>query len=222
MLINTLKSTNSVILSSIQAVNNKNVVENYLSQLTKLNSLTSQLDHLLRLTSSITSKGIAGNIITKETISSLASAVDNCGQKTYDHSLDASTVASLKNAVTLFRNELDTSWKNIAKSECTPIIEAILSLRGLLDDKKEANDLLGYYEKVIQNTPVSVTALDTYIKNVERGRQIIENLHFASDKEVRVFIKKVSSQHATVNDLTPHIMDWLKENNLISKIHLRF
>lgn len=222
MILDSLNAANNAILSSVQISKNKNAVQNYMKQLTLLNSSTSQLDHLLNMIEAISEKGISTNIISSETAATVANAIEDCGQKTYDHSLDASTVTSLKNAIAILRNELDTFWKQLAKSECTPIIEAIVSLIGLLDNKKEANELLEYFEKITQNTPVTPSSLDTYLRNIDRGKKIIENLHFSSDPEVRAFIKKVRTSHATVKDLTPHIIDWLNANNLSTKIKLRF
>ena len=40
--------------------------------------------------------------------------------------------------------------------------------------------------------------------------------------EAEKFIVKVRTQQATVADLTPHIMDWLKENHLTGQIKVRF
>ena len=58
--------------------------------------------------------------------------------------------------------------------------------------------------------------------NIEKGKKIIEEMHFDSDPEVKAFIGKVQTQRATVSSLTPHILEWLKDNNLTDKIRLRF
>lgn len=222
MILDSLNVANNAILTSVQLSKNKQAVQSYTKQLSSLSNQTTQLDHLLNMIEAISEKGISTNIISSETAATVANAIEDCGQKTYDHSLDVSTVTSLKNAIAILRNELDTFWRQLAKNECTPIIEAIVSLIGLLDNKKEANELLEYFEKVTQNTPISPASLDIYLRNVDRGKKIIENLHFSSDPEIRVFIKKVRTSHATVKDLTPHIIDWLNSNNLATKIKLRF
>ena len=222
MILDSLNAANNAILTSVQLSKNKQAVQSYTKQLSSLSNQTTQLDHLLNMIEAISEKGISTNIISSETAATVANAIEDCGQKTYDHSLDVSTVTSLKNAIAILRNELDTFWRQLAKNECTPIIEAIVSLIGLLDNKKEANELLEYFEKVTQNTPIFPASLDIYLRNVDRGKKIIENLHFSSDPEIRVFIKKVRTSHATVKDLTPHIIDWLNSNNLATKIKLRF
>ena len=45
---------------------------------------------------------------------------------------------------------------------------------------------------------------------------------FNLDDEVENFINKVKIQKATVSDLTPHILKWLKANDLMNTMKVRF
>ena len=45
---------------------------------------------------------------------------------------------------------------------------------------------------------------------------------FSLNPEIEVFLKKVSALQATVADLTPDTLTWLKEKNLTSKLKIRF
>lgn len=222
MIVNRLQSANSIILDSVNAASNKHAAESFKSQLAVLSSLTTQIEQLLNLIDAMQDKGITPTIMTKEIKESLCDAVNSCGEKTYDHSLEASTVSALKNALDLCRNSLNAVWKESASKECTPIIESLTSLRGLLGNAKEADSIIEYLNKVQSSTPASTSALDKYLANIEKGKKIIEELHFDSDPEVVSFIKKVRTQKATINHLTPHILEWLKDNNLTDKIKLRF
>ena len=40
--------------------------------------------------------------------------------------------------------------------------------------------------------------------------------------EIEAFLQKVSSQQATIVDLTPNVLTWLKEKKLTSKLKVRF
>ena len=222
MIVDRLQSANSVILDSVNAANNKHAVESFKNQLAVLSVLTAQLEQLINLTEAMQDKGITSTIMTMEIKKSLYEAVNNCGEKTDDHSLEAGTVAALKNAIDLYRNALSAVWKESAYKECTPIIESLTSLKGLLGNAKEADSLIEYLKKVQTSTPASTSALDKYLANVEKGKKIIEELHFDSDPEVISFIKKKKKKKATINNLTPHIMEWLKANQLADKIKLRF
>ena len=222
MILDSLKSANSVILDSVNAANDKHAVERYKNQLMALNISTTQLDQFLKLIGLFAEKDIIKKFVSADVKSSLTQAVDNCGEKTADHSLDEGTVTALKNAITSLRSELDSAWKTVVDGRCTPIIESVTSLRGLLQNKKEADEIIEYLEKVKTTVPISAGGLDKFLKNTERGKKIVDDLHFDSDPEVKTFIGKVGKQHATVRDLSPHILEWLKNNQLTDKIKLRF
>ncbi len=222
MILEKLQQTNSVLLDSVNATSNKHAAETFSSQLGLLSNSTVQLEQLLNLMEAMQEKGITPRIVTAEIKESLQNAVNSCGEKVNDHSLDAGTVTALKNTVDLCKSAVAAVWKAAADKQCTPIIESLTSLKGLVANKDEAEKLIEALQKSKQNTPVSVSALDTYLSNIERGKKIIEDMHFDSDPEVKAFIGKVQGQRATVGSLTPHILEWLKENNLTDKIKLRF
>ena len=222
MILQKLQSANSVILDSVNATNNRQAAESFQKQLASLSVSTTQLEQLLDLVMAMQAKGIVTHIISAEIKESLQNAVDSCGEKTYDHSLDASTVSALKNAVELCKNSINALWKESADKTCTPLIESMTSLRGLFGDTKEVDYLLDYLKKVKSNTPSSVRTLDTYLINIDKAKKIVEDLRFDSDTEVKIFIEKVRAQKATVAHLTPHILEWLNQNHLTNKIKLRF
>lgn len=222
MILESLQKANSTLLDSVNATSNKHAAETFSSQLGLLSNSTSQLEQLLNLMKAMQEKGITPRIVTAKIKGTLQNAVDSCGEKVNDHSLDAGTVTALKNAVELCKGAVAAVWKETADRQCTPIIESLISLKGLVANKIEAEKLIEDLQKSKENTPTSANGLDTYLSNIGKGKKIIEDMHFDSDPEVKAFIGKVQAQKATVGILTPHILDWLKENNLIDKIKLRF
>ncbi len=222
MILNKLQSANSIILDSVNATTNKQAAETFKNQLAALNTSTTKLEQLLNLMDALTKKDVPVQVMTVETRDTLKAAVDSCGEKTHDHSLDAGTVTALKNAVDLCQNALTGAWKDASEKQSLPIIESLTSLKSLLGDTKEADSLIKSLNSANQNMPSSIGAIDNYLSNVERGKKIIEGLHFDSDPEVKAFITQVQAQKATVDILTPHILKWLKDNHLTNKIKLRF
>lgn len=222
MILEALRSANSVILDSVNAANNKQAAQNFKKQVETLSAYTSQLEHLLNLLMVLKKKNLAAGVISADIRNALQDAVDRCGEKTYDHTLDISTVIALKNAVELCRNSIYSAWKIISDKKSGAVIEDLTSLRGLLDNKKEADEILDYLNFVKVNMPVSEKALETFIIRVDKGKKIVDDLHFESDPEVKSFINKVRLQKATVGDLSLHILEWLKDNHLTDKIKLRF
>lgn len=222
MILQTLQSTNSVIIDSVISTNNKNAVKNFKDQILSLNIPITQLEQLLNLIQVLEEKEIAKRIISKETRDLLQAAVDSCGEKINDHSLDANTVAALKNAVELCKSSLASAWREIANEKCGSVIESLATLRGLLNNKKEVDELLAYLTKAKENMPASSKALNEFTTNVEKGKKIVDELDFTSNPQIKIFIDKVRKQKATVGDLTPAVLEWLNKNHLTGKIQLKF
>lgn len=220
MILESLQSANSTILDSVQALSNKQAAKAFKDQVTALGKCTSQLEQLLNLIKAMQEKKISSKVFTVEIKDSLQDAVDTCGQKTNDHTLDASAVTALKNAIELCRKNVDIIWKEAANDLLNGVENSLASLKGLLQNKQEVEGLLYALQKAKVSIPESPKAIDTFLENVKRGKDLIDELHL--DEEVEKFIEKVRNQQATVADLSPHIMDWLKENYLTDQIKIRF
>lgn len=222
MILETLKSANSVILDSVNTTIDKQAAENFKNQVISLNAYTLQLEQLLNLTVALKEKRFATGVITADIRDSLQNAVDSCGENTNNHTLDAGTVLALKNAIELCRTAIYNAWKDIAEKKSGAVVESLTSLGEFLDDKKEADNILENLNKMKLSIPPSPGTLDEFTTQVEKGRKIIDDMDFTSNPEVKAFIDKVRTQKATVGDLSPCILDWLKENSLSDRIQLRF
>jgi len=220
MIIDTLKATNSVMLDSIQVTNNKQAAKTFKEQVIALGLCTPTLEQLLNVITALRDKQIAPGILTAELKETLQTTVDNCGEKTNDHTLDATTVQALKNAIDLCKTATESAWKDAADKQCTTVIDSLTSLKSLLPDKKEADDLLEALGNAKVKMPSSAKGIDDFLGKVTRGKEIVDGLHL--DDEVERFINKVKLQKATVNDLTPHILEWLKANDLMNTMKVRF
>lgn len=222
MILKTLQSVNSVIMDSVNHTIDKQAAKNFKNQILSLKLSITQLEQLLNLIQAFSEKNFATGVVSKEIRDSLQTAVDSCGQKTYDHSLDVNTVTALKNAIELCRNSLANAWREEADEKCSSVIESLASLKGLLGNKREVEELLTSLTSAKINMPTSSKTLDTFSADVERGRRIVDGLDFTSNPEIKPFIDKVRRQRATVGDLTPPVLEWLNKNHLADKIMLRF
>ena len=220
MILESLQSANNTILDSVQATSNKQATKAFKKQVTELSQCTSQLEQLLNIIKAMQEKKISSKVFTVKIKDSLQDAVDTCGHKTNDHKLDVIAVTALKNAIELCRKNVDTIWKEAANDLSNDVINSLASLKGLLQNQQEAEGLLEALKKAKVSIPESSKAIDTFLDNVKRGKGLIDGLHL--DEEAEKFIVKVRTQQATVADLSPHIMDWLKNNNLMGNMKVRF
>lgn len=220
MILESLQSANSTILDSVQAMSNKQAAKAFKDQVIALSQCTSQLEQLLNLIKPMQEKKLSPKVFTVEIKDSLQDAVDTCGQKTNDHTLDVSAVTALKNAIELCRKNVDITWKEAANNLSNGVENSLTSLKGLIQNKQEAEELLEALQKAKISIPRSSKAIDIFLENVKRGKDLIDGLHL--DEETEKFIVKVRTQQATVADLSPHIMNWLKNNNLMDNMKVRF
>jgi superfamily I DNA/RNA helicase len=150
----------------------------------------------------------------------LLTTVNNCGEKTNDHTLDVATVLALKNAINLCRNATENAWKEAAEKLSESVASSLSSLRSLLSNKKEADELLEAIDEVKIKMPTSAKGIQSFLDSIERGQKMIDDLHL--DDETERFINKVKLQRATIADLTPHVLKWVEANNLTNVLKVRF
>ena len=162
MIVDSLQLANNTMRDSVQSTNNKQAAKNFKEQVIALSQCTAQLEPLLNIIKVMRSKGITNKAFTREIKNSLQNAVDTCGQKTDDHTLDASTVVALKNSMELCRKNAEIAWKEAAEQMAGGIENSLSSLKSLLSDKQEAEDLLDALEKEKVSIPGSSKAIDAF------------------------------------------------------------
>jgi|GEM_PF-1865240 len=222
MIINVLKQANDTIRDSVQISENKHAADVFKKQVMSLNQLTDNLDYLLNIIKAMQSEKMGHGAFTSSIKDSLQSAVEACGQKTDDRSLDADTVSAFKSSIQLCRNSAENAWKAAAEQLAGYVEKSLSSLSSILPDneKERASYLQHDLATAKKNLPGSSESIAVFKANVKEGETIVNALNL--DSEADSFIQKVRNQTATVSDLTPHILDWLRENNLNRQLKIRF
>jgi len=90
---------------------------------------------------------------------------------------------------------------------------------GLSNDPKRARELANKITQTAAGDP-STKAINSMVSDVAEAKRIADK--FSLNPEIEGFLKKVSSQQATILDLTPKVLAWLKEKNLTGKLKIRF
>ena len=220
MILETLKQVNSAMLDSIQVTTNKQAAKIFKEQVMQLGVITAQLEKILNIIICFNEKEISKDFFTQELKESLQTTVDNCGEKVNDHTLDTATVLALKNVYNLCKTATDNAWSESANNKSEEVVSSLVSLRNLLPDKKAADELLEEMNSAKVKIPTSSKAIQSFLDNIEKGKQIVNGLNL--DDETEKFINKVKIQKATVADLTPHILQWITDNNLMNTLKVRF
>ena len=66
--------------------------------------------------------------------------------------------------------------------------------------------------------PLSQEAIDGYTEAIQKADELMKEMRF--DDEVKDFLIKVRDKKATLTDLTPSILEWIRSENISDKVSL--
>lgn len=220
MIVKSLKNAQAMMIDSVKAENDKNAVEMFRKEIKTLGELITQLEQLLRVATAIEEEDATEKIFTQEMKNSLLQAIETCGEKTNNHTLDSSAVFSLRSVFGLWEATAKNTWRQRAEEKSANVANSLRSLKALLPDSSEADKILAEIGRVRQAFPSSAKEVKTFYRNVSKAQEIINGLNLSKEKEL--FVLKVRQQKATVADLSPTILEWLQENGLTQQLKVRF
>lgn len=90
---------------------------------------------------------------------------------------------------------------------------------GLTDNPKAAAELSEKIKGLTEGS-VSLKNIDDLVESVSKAKTITDS--FSLNADIELFLKKVSSRQATIRDLTPNILKWLTEKNLMDKLKVYY
>ncbi|QUF82105.1 hypothetical protein [Clostridium butyricum] len=136
-----------------------------------------------------------------------------------DNSIDAYTINNLKTQNRKFNELLEDEWKKFYNNKTTRILNLLDAIRGIAQDK----DKVKYASNKIKecaNWAVVNKKLNSLCMGIKEANEIIEALDI--DNNIIEFLKKVSSEEATLLDIDEKIIFWINKNELQGKIFISF
>lgn len=220
LLTETIKRSTSTIQMRRTAQENQQSAANYMRALGQLAQASEDLKTALNCAAEMKARGLVEQpLLTQQIRDSLMDSVNDCGRGIYDGKLTGDMVKVLKTRGESFINQMQNRWREAAV-QYSEGARGYLSLIGeLSDDPVRAKKLTESMEKAV-STPVTLEEIHSLMADVAEAKEITDA--FSISPGVEIFLKKVSAQRATVFDLTPDILAWLKEKNLTSKLKVKF
>ena len=223
LLTETIRKSTTAIMLRRNANDNKAKAESYFNALTKLDQTANFIGETLSCAAEMKTKGIISTPIVSETVKSdLLSCIDSCGNGVSPESEDQLTIETVK----LLQSKGDAiaaamkvTWKSAAADYAKGSTGYLSMIANLTDNPKQAKDLVERINKTTAGDP-SIKAISKLVEDVATAKKITED--FSISPKIESFLKKVSTQQATVADLTPDVTAWLKEKRLMSKLKVRF
>lgn len=221
-----MKLTNSI-SSCVRALNtkrnaeqDKQAAQKYAGALNGLSKASADLRVLCDVVSKLSEAGIVtGPVLDAATRDELLNCVNDCGNGVYENTLSAELVNTLKAKTDLVRGQVQILWKNEASRYAGDTTDYLAMTASLTGDPKGARELADRIQKTADEAP-TVKSINQLVKDVAQAKQITDA--FSLNPTIEWFLRKVSKQQATILDLTPEVLTWLKEKRLMDKLKIRF
>ena len=220
LLTETIKNCTSAIKNRRATIESKQHAETYAKALAQLAQATESIKGTLDCAAAMKETGIVSTPLMDEpTRSELLACIDDCGNGVSEMRLTLETVKLLKSKGDAFAAQIKIVWRDAAQKYSDGPKGYLSMIGGLSNDPKRAKELSDNIAKTVDGDP-SIRTVKSLVADVAEAKQIAEK--FSLNYEIEAFLKKVSDQKATVDDLTPSVLEWLKEKKLTNKLRIKF
>ncbi len=220
MLIDTIASCTAAIEHKAEVKQNRQADEAFLFAIGKLNQVNSALKETLLCMAELHRRNISPKPILKSgTREELLRCTNACGRALYKGELDSAAVDAFAAHLKTAQAELAAAWKRDAPAYAGGPNGYLTMISGLTDDPRAARALSAAI-RTTAGSPVSQKGILALSEQVEKANRMISS--FSLKPDVESFLKKVAAGRATVLDLTPDILEWLREQRLLGKLRLDF
>lgn len=131
---------------------------------------------------------------------------------------------SLIDAITKETNELEQSlkekWNLYIVSETNGLINTLKTIRSIVNDKPKVDIVVHSIMKDRVAWPVDNDKLNNINNKKKEAQKLISDLGL--NKNISDFIEKIALNQATILDLTPETLDWVRDKGFENNIALKF
>lgn len=124
---------------------------------------------------------------------------------------------SHNNELSKLSTDIEILWKNFAYSITNEVLEQLGIYSLVCNNKKHVNEIISNINS-INKWPINEADYNKFTGRFEQGKKLLLNMNFTT--EVEEFLKKVKDKKASLLDLTPEVLKWIKDGNLENNIML--
>ena len=220
LLTETVKHRTSANKKRRATIESKQHTETYAKALAQLAQATESIKGILDCAIVMKESGIVSTPLMDETTrSDLLDCINDCGNGVSEMKLTLEAVKLLKSKGDAVSTQVKIAWRDASLKYSEGSKGYLSMIGGLSNDSKRAKELADRIAKTVAGDP-SIKTVKSLVSDVAEAKKITDE--FSLNPEIEDFLKKVSSQRATVFDLTPNVLTWLKEKNLTSKLKICF
>ena len=129
----------------------------------------------------------------------------------------AQKISSIKNMISKLDSSLESNWKAYITARDSEILDMLDIFSQVCNNKREISEITSSIRNM-NSWPIDEAVYQKYENRRLLGEKKINEIHF--DAEIEDFLRKVKNQKASLLDLKPEILNWIKENNFDKNIML--
>lgn len=220
LLTETIKNSATAIKKRKSMQANRKAAEDFARALGQLDQIGQSIKTTLDFATEMKNSGVVQCPVMKQQVrDELLELADSCGRKVFEGTLTMDMVTALKAKGDSVSQQVKIVWKDSAAKYAEGTQGYLSMIAGLTDDPKHARELADGITKTVEGA-LTATNIKKLVSDVGEAKKITDA--FSLNPNIEAFLRKVSSNHATVVDLTPDILTWLHGKKLTSKLKIRF
>lgn len=137
-------------------------------------------------------------------------------QKTFMESYATNPTAFKKNIETLSES-LPKEWTSFFDAISSPLLDELKTLVLIHPNPRTIQNCIQKINKCKQ-WPLTQEAVESYNTAVINAKLFLDEVHYTG--EIKEFLTKVSKKTATLYDLSPTVLEWIKNEGIEDKITL--
>lgn len=128
-------------------------------------------------------------------------------------------LSPVKRSLELEINKINMVWQNHIKEELRTIKGSLQTIKRIIDDKLKITQLLTTCTQ-LEQSELTNDNYELYLQVIAESKAVINEIN--PTKAVKTFLDRALSGQATIRDLNPEILEWLKKQNLVDKLKITF
>ena len=141
-------------------------------------------------------------------------------EETFEKEPKKGRVANTFRNFDTYQTNLREQWFTFAKAQSDEAINTLTSVSKIMGSNPEIDSIIQSLNVLSKKWPVTKQNILHFKQQCENAKLTLTKLQ--ANPAVQGFLNKVSLKEATINDLTPDVIDWLKTNQLDRNLVIRF
>ena len=125
----------------------------------------------------------------------------------------------LSDAIVEYGTVIDKKWCAYTNNIFSKNISSMRTYLPFCPNPEEMKKIISLLEKYLNTTPENARIVESIHREAQKGEKIINDLSLTEDR--RRFLNKIANGNATLDDLSPDILLWIKSLNFTNRIKLR-